>query len=371
METLETVATSVTTSVEASAIRLETWAAELPTGSLEDLALPDPTDEALPEPEFEQQVERAWQVCDRFDLQTEIWRGRILRVVRDREKQRGDGRGSGFLNWLKDREISKSRAYALLELADRADSLMQSQELEPETVDRFSKRAFLETAQAPPPVQQMVVEAAQQGQRITRRQVRDLTDEWTAATSELIPAPIRAKAAEQSIPSRYLTPLVRELEKLPGSHQQALQAEIALNPDVDTLKQATADARFLARYLQSAAQVQVLQEQEGLDLEGALEEALRLGLLNLTADLVNQAAQLEQTLARLFTTWKRLGSLAEKLDGHIGASTPHLRRLCRSIEQHLSGSTIQTGLGRGAEALRLQVALQVLAGEEEADFQGS
>ncbi|MGQ9837803.1 MAG: hypothetical protein ACUVRV_07495 [Cyanobacteriota bacterium] len=123
---------------------------------------------------------------------------------------------------------------------------MQTQELKPETVDCFSKRAFWETAQAPPPIQQMVVEAAQQGQRITRRQVRNLRDKWTAASSELIPAVIRAKAAEQGIPSCYLTPLVRELEKLPGSHQQALQGEIARNPDVDMLKQATADARFLA-----------------------------------------------------------------------------------------------------------------------------
>ena len=31
----------------------------------------------------------AWQgVGDRFDLQTDIWRGRILRTVRDREKAR-------------------------------------------------------------------------------------------------------------------------------------------------------------------------------------------------------------------------------------------------------------------------------------------
>ncbi len=350
--------------LEAAAIPLQTWP---PMASLPDLALPDPTDEALPEAEFEQQVEQAWQVCDRFDLQTEIWRGRILRVVRDREKQRGNGRGSGFLHWLKDREISKSRAYALLQLAESADSLMQTQELAPETVERFSKRAFLETAQAPPPVQQMVVEAAQQGQRITRKQVRDLTDEWTAATSELLPAPVRAKAAEQSLPTRYLTPLVRELEKLPGSHRQALQAEIALNPDVDTLRQATAEARFLARYLQSAAQVQAVQEQEGLDLEGALEEALRLGLLNLTADLLSQAAQLEQTLVRLWTTWKRLGSLAERLDGHIGASTPHLRRLCHAVER-LVGPTLQTKLGQGAEALQLQVALQVLADQEQSQL---
>ncbi|MDF5729153.1 MAG: hypothetical protein PUP92_14290, partial [Rhizonema sp. PD38] len=41
--------------------------------------LPDPEDEEIPEPEFQQQLDIAWQVCDRFDLQTEIWRGRILR----------------------------------------------------------------------------------------------------------------------------------------------------------------------------------------------------------------------------------------------------------------------------------------------------
>ncbi|MBD0301875.1 MAG: hypothetical protein ICV85_06740, partial [Tolypothrix sp. T3-bin4] len=72
--------------------------------------LPDPEDEEIQEYDFQEQVDKAWLVCDRFDLQTEIWRGRILRVVRDREKKGGDGRGTGFLNWLKNREISKSQA---------------------------------------------------------------------------------------------------------------------------------------------------------------------------------------------------------------------------------------------------------------------
>ena len=72
--------------------------------------VPNPEDEEIPEIEFNQQVDTAWLVCDRFDLQTDIWRGRILRAVRDREKKGGEGRGRGFLNWLKDREISKSQA---------------------------------------------------------------------------------------------------------------------------------------------------------------------------------------------------------------------------------------------------------------------
>ena len=58
--------------------------------------LPDPEDEEIPDYDFEQQIDIAWKVCDRFDLQTEIWRGRILRAVRDREKRGGEGRGTGF-----------------------------------------------------------------------------------------------------------------------------------------------------------------------------------------------------------------------------------------------------------------------------------
>ena len=45
--------------------------------------------------EFLARLEQAWDVCDKFDLQTEIWRGRILKSVRDREKRGGEGRGGG------------------------------------------------------------------------------------------------------------------------------------------------------------------------------------------------------------------------------------------------------------------------------------
>ena len=142
-----------------------------------DLTLPDPDDEQMSEADFLQQVDAAWLVCDRFDLQSDIWRGRILRVVRDRERKYGGGRGQGFLSWLKEREIGKSQAYRWIELADSADRLLSDGMLEPENIERFSKRAFVETAQASPEVQQMVSEAAQRGDRITRREVRQLSDE--------------------------------------------------------------------------------------------------------------------------------------------------------------------------------------------------
>ena len=91
--------------------------------------LPDPEDEGIQEIDFQQQLDSVWQGCDRFDLQTDIWRGRILRAIRDREKKGGDGRGTGFLNWLKQREITKSQAYALIQLANSADTLLAEGQL--------------------------------------------------------------------------------------------------------------------------------------------------------------------------------------------------------------------------------------------------
>jgi len=132
--------------------------------------LPDPEDEEILEYDFQAQVDNAWLVCDRFDLQTEIWRGRILRIVRDREKKGGDGRGTGFLNWLKSREISKSQAYSLIELANSADTLLAEGKLDPEAIRNFSKRAFVETAKSAPEVQQLRRSETLASGRLSKRQ---------------------------------------------------------------------------------------------------------------------------------------------------------------------------------------------------------
>ena len=330
----------------------------LPAGGDLSFQLPDPEDDRIPEPEFQQQIEQAWQVCDRFDLQTDIWRGRILRTVRDRQKRQGDGRGTGFLNWLKDREISKSQAYALIELANSADTLIDGGFLEPEDVNHFSKRAFVETAQSAPEVQQLVSDAAKRGDRITRREVRQLSDDWTAMTSDLLPEALREKAADHTIPTRYLAPLVKEMEKLPEVHQVSIRETVAETPDTDTVKQVTAEARYLARYLEAAARVQALSN-GSLNLELALEEALRIGCLSATADLVNQAAQLEQLTVKLFLTWKRLNSLSERVYLDSGESTPHLRTLLSCLG-NLSHEIIETPLDDMSDRV---VRLQVLTEE--------
>ncbi len=337
-----------------SAVSQEEIVAALETPVDFNFDLPDPEDEAIEELDFQQQLDAVWLVCDRFDLQTDIWRGRILRAVRDREKKGGEGRGSGFLNWLKNREITKSQAYALIQLANSADTLLAEGQLDPGSINNFSKRAFVETAKADPEVQKLVSEAAQKGDRITRREVKQLSDEWTAMTSELLPEEVKEKAAAGALPPRHLAPLVKELEKLPNLHLEGITKEVAENPDIDTVKLMTSEARNLAKYLDSAAQVQTIRDGQ-VDMELALEEAMRLDCVNTAADLVKQATNLEQIVGKLYTTWKRMSNVADRLYVETGASNPHLRSLLNCLES-LTNDTIEVKLDDGGEKMvRLKI----------------
>ncbi len=308
-----------------------------------DVQLPDPEDTEISAHDFQQQIELAWQVCDRLDLQTDVWRGKILRAVRDRERGSEPGKGLGFLNWLKDREISRSTAYGLIDLAECADRMIDEGYLEAEDVNKFTKRAFMETARSSNEVQQVIADSAKQGKRITRREVKQLSDEWVAMTSDLIPEELRVKAADQSIPPRYIAPLVKQMERLPEVHQDTIREAVAENPDLGTLKQVTAEARYLARYLEGANQVQALND-SNIDLELALEEALRLGVLNTAAELVNQSGILEGAIAKLYASWRKMNQLSERLYVDTGASTPHLRGLLGRLDQ-LCGETVEITIG--------------------------
>ena len=320
-----------------------------------ELDLPDPERDDISTMEFLAQLEQAWAVCDRFDLQTEIWRGRILRAVRDREKRGGEGRGAGFLQWLREREISKTRAYGLIQLAESADDLVGGGMLEATSVNQFSKRAFLETAQAAPEVQVMISEAANEGQEITRKQVRRLTDEFTAATSPLLPEEIRQRTQENLLPPKVVAPLVRELAKLPEPQQEDLRRALRDEPELDRVKDVTSTARWLHKATESGVAVRAFQQGE-LNLEKAMQEAQRLDALGLLADAVGQAQALESAVLKLHTSWRRLGGLQERLWVESGSSTPHLREVLSAL-QSLSGATLRVSLGElaGGKRVRLQL----------------
>ena len=332
--------------------------AEAPSFSLD---LPDPESDSISSMEFMARIEEAWAICDRFDLQTEIWRGRILKSVRDRERRGGEARGAGFLQWLREQEISKTRAYALIQLAESADQMLGEGVLEEASVNNFSKRAFMETAQSDPEVQLMIGEAANEGQQITRKQVRQLTDEFMAATSPLLPEEIRQRTADNLLPPKAVAPLVRELAKLPEEQQEDLRKVLRDEPELERVKDVTSTARWLSKASEAGLAVRAFQQGE-LDLEKAMQEALRLDALGLLSDAVGQAQALEAAVLKLHTSWRRLNGLQERLWVESGSSTPHLRELLTAL-QTLSGNTLRVSLGElaGGKKVRLQLV------EESAD----
>ncbi|WP_415411168.1 hypothetical protein ACLM45_06315 [Synechococcus sp. A10-1-5-9] len=326
-----------------------------PKSPLLELDLPDPEQDDISTMEFLAKLEEAWTVCDKFDLQTEIWRGRILKAVRDREKRGGEGRGAGFLQWLREQEISKTRAYGLIQLAESAEQMLGDGVLEPTSVNQFSKRAFMETSLAEPEVQLMISEAANEGQEITRKQVRRLTDEFTAATSPLLPEEIRERTQQNLLPPKAVAPLVRELAKLPEPQQEDLRKVLRDEPELDRIKDVTHTARWITKATESGEAVRAFQQGE-LDLEKAMQEAQRLDALGLLADAVGQAHALESAVLKLHTSWRRLGGLQERLWVESGSSTPYLRDVLSAL-QSLSGATMRVSLGElaGGKRVRLQL----------------
>ena len=322
--------------------------------------LPDPEADDPSETEFLQKVDQAWSVCDRFDLQTEIWRGRILRRIRDRGKRHGRNRDGTFtfVQWLRERDISKSHAYSLIQLADSADNLVAEGSLDPACVNNFSKPAFLATAKAAPPVQQLVNTAANEGERITRHQVKRLDDEFTAASSVLLPDEVRQRTQAQVLPPRAVAPLVKELARLPKEQQEQLRQALAATPELDAVKATTQTARSMATVLDAALALNTLREDGSLNLDKAMGEAQRLEVLGILAEILRHARQVEQAASQLNRSWQRMGDLHERLWLESGDGTPHLRHLLETLES-LSGSPMQVSIGAlgGQERLRVEITV--------------
>tara|TARA_Y100001968_G_scaffold333708_1_gene398555 strand:+ start:1314 stop:2360 length:1047 start_codon:yes stop_codon:yes gene_type:complete len=326
-----------------------------PENALLQLDLPDPNSNQLSRIEFLDRIEKAWSICEKVDLQTEIWRGRILRAIRDREKIGGEGRGAGFLQWLREMEISKTRAYQLIQLADSADDLVGGGVLSESSVNQFSRRAFIETAQSSPEVQQMISEAANEGQEITRRQVKRLSDEFTSATSSLLPEEIRERTQSNLLPSRMVAPLVKELAKLPELQQEEIKAQLRDQPEIELIKDMTSNARWISKSLDASLSLKSFQNKE-LNLEKAIHESQRLDSLGLLSDAFGQARAMESAVIKLYMSWKRVGSLYEKLWVESGSSTPYLREVLEAL-QVLVGHNIKVSLGElaGGKKLRIQI----------------
>ncbi len=327
--------------------------------ALHALDLPDPEADDLSEVEFLSQVDQAWSVCERFDLQTEIWRGRILRRIRDRGKHHGQSRGSTFLQWLRERDISKSHAYGLIQLADSADELVIEGSLDPACVNNFSKHAFLATAKAAPPVQQLVNSAANEGQRITRHQVKRLDDEFTAASSNLLPDEVRQRTQTQVLPTKVVAPLVKELARLPKEQQEQLRQELASAPELDAVKATTQIARSMAKVLEAALALHALGD-SSLNLDRAMGEAQRLEVLGPLAETLRHAQQIEQAASRLNCSWQRLADLHERLWLESGNS-PHLRQLLETLAS-LAGSPLRVSLGALGGQDHRQVEITISSG---------
>ena len=207
----------------------------------------------------------------------------------------------------------------------------------------------------------MIAEAANKGSEITHKDVRRLSDEFTSVTSPLLPEEIRQRTQENLLSPKIVAPLAKELSKLPESLQEDLCQVLKESPEVESIKEVTNTARWIGKSNDASLSLRALQR-ENLNLDKATQEAQRIDALGFLADALTQSKSIEASVLRLYTSWRRLGDINERLWVESGSSTPYLRDVLNAL-QTLSGATMRVSLGElcGGKKIRLQIV------EEQAD----
>lgn len=328
--------------------------------SLDSLEIPSlnnsmkPEDLAnIPDLEFKHILDNLWDIFNKAELQVDIRRGQALRIIRDKEKAGGDSQGKGFLNWLKEHDITKSRAYSLIDLANKHEELNKNHDLKPDIINLFSKSAFIETAKADVEVQKIVLDSVEKGDRVTKNSVKQLNTEYKATNSDLIDNDTRSKINSGALPAKYIAPLVDEMEKLPDTHKKAIQSRISEDPTIDNIKALTKDAKHIVKLLDSNDTL--LSVDTSLDINEVLAEATRLDCVGLVSNLTKKCSAIEVLAKKLKDAWKVGGSLSERLFVETGSSTPNLRKLLGLLDK-LTSNTIEVPDLDG-NTIRLQFTL--------------
>ena len=140
----------------------------------------------------------------------------------------------------------------------------------------------------------------------------ELSDEFTSATSPLLPDEIRQRTQENLLPPKIVAPLAKELSKLPENLQNDLRSILKESPDVDSIKEVTIAARCIGKTNDASLSLRALQRDD-VDLDKATQEAQRIDALGYLADALTQAKSIEAAVLRLHSSWRRLGDINERL----------------------------------------------------------
>lgn len=275
-------------------------------------------------------------------LFSEVCRGKLIGIARDKFKANGDLRGVEFKAWLKDRDITLSQAHALIETADKAAGLL-------------GKDLLAGTAKITKPALKRAVQASENAQKVLRDMianaempvkagdVRNACDAIDAKNADIFTDDFKAKIENGSIPIAKAAGLFRELDRLPEDHAKGYAEQIAASPNpVEEIKAITASAKAVATMYDLAGQVNAA---SGCDIDFIAEESIRLGAESTVAKVLKQARDVQTLAGKLYTAVKKLGSSADRLYVDTGATTPHTRGLIAALESLFSNGCIRVDLG--------------------------
>lgn len=276
--------------------------------------------------------------CDGLDLLTTVWRGRIIaatKMVLDLRNAR-----SVYLTWLKNNDLTEKRAEKLIDIASKADRMLQTEELTLAGIANITRKAF-ETVAEDMHALTVVAKLAEGGAEVDNSTAKRLLEEQTVAASSVISSDFKQKVTEGVLPISKTAKLVSHLEKLEERDRiwdelrrfgettfkdssREITSYVESECDIDGIKYSLEQASALNKFADTACEVENLGD---FDLEKLLQEAQAREVVPLVAQITGLLCDLETLTTKIHTKKIKLQNLCDRLFVDTSSGDNNLRKL--------------------------------------------
>lgn len=256
-----------------------------------------------------------------------------LAIARQLQAARADGRGmKGGL--LRDLRISKTRAFALLRLAEAVDHWISNGWIQDEnSLSSQIAEGIHALVQADHAIQRHLCECLEDGQIITKRKVQEIEQEHCAEHSQLLPQFIRDRVTDRALPAKAVASLAALLWRLEQHDQQLVTSKLPLKATPDDIKEAVITARQLIAITDQGSCIEMVRQGCSYEeVERAKHQALKLDATGLLADAMKEAVEVERAARKLQHHQKRLAGVANRLAIEC-MNAPDLRAVVDALRQ--------------------------------------
>ena len=296
-------------------------------------------DSDLPFDSFSVKAAGELSKTDQTSIGADVSKGKLLLQIQEFFSSTfKEGWAKSYRVFLRNHDLTTVKATRLMQIAGNAEeSFGEDADI---VAGRLTRQAFYLACEAPAEARAIIKEMAmEEGPVLRKGDIRQKIDEWEATTSDILPASIKKRLNDGSLPVAKVAPVVRELQQMPEQLAIHFTEELS-EPEfvAEELKQVHKDAKNVNKIVEKLPNIPAIPEELN---EGIINESLGDSIyIDFTAKVVSLAEKVQTYATRLYSAHRALSNAVDKLYCETGASHPHLRQMIAGLDT-LAGRTVK------------------------------